>query len=92
MGYIEELEKRNEELQAQVSSLFMWVPSWNKYDDNNWEYHRGPIKYGYVNFSNGIYYAWCLPSQIPRNYTNIKDAQDYVELRIAEVIRAVKPP
>lgn len=91
MVYVEELEKQNEELQLQVSQLFMWVPSWRRLDENTWEYHRGPIVYGRVDFRNGAMHASGINRQNPGKYKHISDAQAHVELWVAEEIRKEQP-
>jgi hypothetical protein len=91
MTYEEELEKRVEELQAQVASLQMWVPSWRRLDENKWEYHRGPIVYGHVYFRNGELLASGVNRQNPGVYKHIDDAQAHVELWVENEVRKEQP-
>ena len=87
MSYVEELEKRNEELQQQVSELHMWVPSWRRLDNTHWEYYRGPIIYGRVDLNRNEYIASGVNGSNGARLYNIKDAQAHVELWVVECLR-----
>ena len=81
MSYVEELEKRVEELQKQLAEATIWIPFWQRVDNDNWIYVRGPVSYGKIILNNNEYLASCIAGTIVIFYS-IEDAKAHIELTV----------